>query len=280
MARCSENTALAEANAQVRQAHAEVARRRTFLDSANTFDEFQIARLEWHEAILALSDRERARSAVVAVQKGIRADADAAKKKCIQDQNARIWRRLNKGFVPAIGITGFVDTYPFGKSSDPDDPSQSKRLEPWGGAGIEPNLSFHPSERTALDVYGRYSKRRASGAADTKLARYLEGGVTASWLAWQFLDEAQLSKSNDYVREGFIPGLAIGASLQASQCDGRDACIKKKTSQLSATPFVDIRVKPALQIRLSTVLAKFDAVDDDGQDIAPSLSLAGQIGSL
>jgi hypothetical protein len=46
------------------------------------------------------------------------------------------------------------------------------------------------------------------------------------------------------------------------------------------TPFVDVRVKAALQFRLSAPISWFSAVDKDGKDVAPTLTVASALSSL
>jgi len=201
---------------------------------------------------------------------------------CENRRLAAQWPTLNGTWIPSVGLTGFIDTYPAGEGPDPKDTTgqTSADLEPFGGVGVEGSLSFHPHERIGLDLYISYMKARSSGLPHTKLANNVGGGATFSALFFSFLDDSEKYKSPDYVKAGFLPGLGLGASAQIVYCDGREQCAKERPDQRSVTPFFDVRVKPALQFRISVPITSYTSVDKTGTDIQPTLSIAGQIASL
>jgi hypothetical protein len=202
--------------------------------------------------------------------------------KCVRRKLANQWHEINGTVIPMIGITGFVTTFPFGRGPDPKDSSglTSADFEPWGGAGLQPFLSFHLDERLSVDVYASWKRARASGDAHTLLARTIGGGATIAWEFHSFLTIEELEKNDEYIQSGFIPGLVIGASGQYTDCNGREQCPKLRTVQQSVTPFFDVRASSKLQVRFSTPLLWYSSTDKAGKDIAPTLSLAGQFSSL
>jgi hypothetical protein len=205
-------------------------------------------------------------------------DANAALDKCNSELTADEWRKINSGWMPLISANIAVDVYPSGKAPDPVDKTKTARLEPFGGVRIDGGFTFKPQERLSLELWGQYRRGRTTGDPKTELATYVGGGVTASAVAWAFLPD--FTKSADYVQTGFIPGLVIGASGQYSKCSGREHCDKMRTESMSLTPFVDIRIKSALQFRLSTPITKFTAVSDKGTDVAPTLTIASAFAAL
>lgn len=208
--------------------------------------------------------------------------AQAEEKDCEKKRVASEWRVINDSAVPLVTLTAFIDTYPFGKGPDPNDTTgqTSAKLEPWGGWGLQPAISFHFAERGAVDAYATIKNVRASGAPGTRLAKYWGAGLTASCLVVSFIGPERQWDSADYVQQGFIPGVAGGISAQYLNCKGREQCVDLKGTQWSATPFFDVRAKPELQVRFSVVLGRYSAVDKKGTDVAPAVSIGAQFSAL
>jgi len=229
------------------------------------------------------SDAEVALAEIDKALKTVQDDQEAIKKSdaCLHERFAAEWHAINTTAIPMVTVTGYVESYPFGTTPDPKDTTSMTQadLEGWGGWGVEPSLSFHLSERVGLDLYGTLKHTRASGAPHTELAWYKGCGGTVSWLFHGFLKDEQLADSADYRKEGFLPGLVVGVSGQFIHCDGKEQCAKSRTQQWSVTPFFDIRVKPQLQLRFSAPLIRYESVNKDGNDIAPTFTLAAQVGS-
>src|SRR5262249_22768215 len=68
-------------------------------------------------------------------------------------------------------------------------------------------------------------------------------------------------------------------SVQALHCDGGQRCIKATTDEWSVTPFVDVRIKPEIQLRLSLPIAYHYLVDAQGNTIDPTFTIAGAFSS-
>jgi hypothetical protein len=209
-------------------------------------------------------------------------DVDAKTDKCERKRLAERWSKINATLLPSVGATGFIDLFPYGRAPDPLDTTaqMTAGLEHWGGSGVQLSLSFHLSEHLSLDLSGTHKRTRAKGDPHTRLANTDGAAATAAYLAFPFLNQTQLQNDDDYIKSGFIPGIAIGASVQHSDCDGREQCAKQRTTQTSVTPFLDIRVNSKLQLRLSVPLTWYESTDKDGKDIAPTFSLAGEVSSL
>lgn len=82
------------------------------------------------------------------------------------------------------------------------------------------------------------------------------------------------------MKEGFLSGLVFGISAQHLNCNGKEQCAKGRIDQWSATPFFDIRATPKLQVRFSVPLVHYKAVGQDGNDLVPTLTLAGQVSGV
>ena len=201
---------------------------------------------------------------------------------CYDKMHAEQWRSINSTLQPQVGLTFGLDLYPWGRVPDPTDATgqTTADLEPFGGASGQLSLSFHLLERFGIDLWGTYKRARASGDPHTKVANIYGSGLTVSGLVWSFMDDSKPGQYPDYIKSGFIPGLALGASGQVSFCDGQSACAKGRTDLYSVTPFVDIRVKPELQFRLALPISFFKTVDKKDNEIAPTFSLAGSIAGL
>lgn len=225
----------------------------------------------------AKADLETDEDAVSAVG----ADAAKAFKECNATLFVRDWEKINKAWVPQISANVALDIYPSGEGPDPDPAkaAQSAPLEPFGGVRTDAGLSFRPHERFSFQLWGNYWRVRATGGARTELASYYGGGLTISWIAVPLLSEK--TKSTEYLETGFIPGIAVGASGQGMRCDGGQQCDKGRTRLMSLTPFIDIKVKAALQFRIAVPITRFSAVSTkDGTDVAPTFTLATAISGL
>jgi len=202
-------------------------------------------------------------------------NAVQAEDECIAKELAAEWERLNSTWIPMVTLTGSLELYPGGKVPNPNDPTTTADLHAWGGAAVELGFLFHPSETVTAELYGAYRHSRSGGEPDAHFAKYVGGGLTASWLFAEFGNPADRYKSKDYIRDDFIPGFVGGLSVQALHCDGGARCIKGITDQWSVTPFVDLRIKPEIQLRLSLPIAYQYLVDTEGNTIAPTFTVAG-----
>jgi len=205
---------------------------------------------------------------------------DESLQACTNEAFARQWSKINGTWVPQVSLTGAMDLYPGGDVPSATDPTKTDELEAWGGWRTDLAVTVRPWERGNLDVWGTLRRTRASGKPGTKLVYSHGGGATVSWLWWSFLGKEDRPKSTDYVREGFLPGLAAGVSGQYLRCDGREQCANLRTDSRSVTPFIDVRVKPALQFRLAFPITWFDSVDKNGAEVAPTFTVAGSIAGL
>jgi hypothetical protein len=214
--------------------------------------------------------------------KKLRTDEERADE-CRRDVVDAQWKKINETFIPQASITAFANIFPGGSSTSVDnDTTTTDTFTMWGGWGIEPGLSFHFRPDLGLAVWYRYARERASGAGDAELATYNGAGATASFQFWDFLSPADLKKSVDYVQGGFIPGVALGASIQILRCDGDSNCKDRTIDSSSATPFVDVRVTQTLQVRLAVPVAKVNKVagEKDGEVAEATLTFAGSISAL
>ena len=123
---------------------------------------------------------------------------------------------------------------------DPANPPFTLPLEPWGGVSLNLEFLFRPRERATIDLWGSFKNTRPSGAARTQLSNSWGGGITLGLLVWQFLSGDTLAASSEYLADGFIPGMAIGASGQYLHCDGGVYCDSGKINDVSVTPFIDV----------------------------------------
>jgi hypothetical protein len=212
-------------------------------------------------------------------QCGLKADKEQ-RLRCNRQRESWQWSALRSTWIPAVTTSVSTDIYPHGNIQDKTDATKSARAEGFGGVGTQLNLTFQPRERIQLELWGSIKRARTSGEPGTKFSYYLGGGVTMSVLAWSFFDRAALAENADYYHDGFIPGVALGASEQATHCNGQGDCAKGRTQQFSTTYFVDIRVKPSIQVRLSAPVTAYKSVRGNGSELAPVLTLAGVVDLL
>ena len=218
-------------------------------------------------------------------KKACEAECDDALSKALKTCNARRaaneWSYINDTWIPALGLSASADFYPTGTRQDPNSTSASSQsLNGWGGFTLQASLSFRPGERMQADLYGSLKPWwRPSGDPSARMARYFGGGATLSWLFYSFLDRGRPEQTPDYLKSGFIPGVAVGASLQALSCTTEDTCNKGRTSQYSVTPFIEVRVKAQLQVRFSVPVAYYKVAGGDETALAPSFTIGGVIGA-
>ena len=110
-----------------------------------------------------------------------------------------------------------------------------------------------------------------SGAAHTELANYVAGGITAMGLI-PLISRHMLSVNKDYVTSGSIPGIAIGTSLQAHYCDGRENCLNQIAPSGSVTPFIDVKVSTKAQFRLSLPIMNIRTISAAGTTGVPTFT--------
>jgi hypothetical protein len=199
---------------------------------------------------------------------------------CNNRRTAAQWRALRRRWIPSVFATLGYDLYPFGRQPDAADPTREVELQWNGGVTGQLALELRPGELARLSLWGTAKYARPDGAPEAKLARYLGAGATVSFLAWPLLSEAERTQSADYRRDGFLPGVGLGASFQVSRCDGQEKCAKLRTSQWSVSPFLDILASASLQLRLSVPITRYEAVDSDGVDVAGTFSVGGNLGKL
>lgn len=203
--------------------------------------------------------------------------------KCTSEYLASQWPIVNNSGVPLVGVSVSVDTFPRGTETDPADALETRNLKGWGGIGGELLLSWRIREVANVDFYGTAKRARPTGAFDSHFANYYGGGLTVAGL-YPLIRKKFRARSKDYVRDGFLPGLGGGVSTQHRYCDGKLECEKGRVHQTSATPFVDLRVKPALQFRVSLPISIYKSAtevpNEQRTEIVPTFSLAGQIAGL
>jgi len=206
---------------------------------------------------------------------------DKANKTCNARREATEWSYINTGWVPALGLSASADLYPTGSQQDPKSTAAaSQSLNGWGGFTVQASLSFRPAETVQADLYGSLKPWwRPSGDPAARMARYLGGGATVAWLFHSFLDRARPEQTADYLKSGFIPGIAMGISGQILSCLSEDTCNKGRTDQYSGTPFLEVRVKSQAQLRISVPITYYTLRGSNGSELAPTFTLAGTIGA-
>lgn len=199
---------------------------------------------------------------------------------CNNRRTAAQWPILNSGWIPSLFLTLSYDVYPFGKAASESDPTQQVDLEWDGGPSGQLSIEFRPCEMLRASAWTSLKHTRADGKPGSEKASYIGGGATFSAIAWSFMQKDAVDFPDDYVQEGFVPGIGAGMSLQFLQCDGDEQCAKQRTLQWSVTPFLDILGSSKVQVRLSLPITRFESVDKKtGTDIAGTFSIAGSIGA-
>jgi hypothetical protein len=204
-----------------------------------------------------------------------------ALKTCNARRLANEWSYINDTWIPALGFSVAADFYPTGSQQDPKSTSATPQsLNGWGGFTLQVSLTFRPNEGVQADFYGSLKPWwRPSGDATARMARYVGGGATLSWLFYSFMDRGRPEQTPDYVKSGFVPGVAVGASGQALSCLTEETCNKGRTRQYSVTPFVELRVKAQVQLRFSVPIAYYKVAGSDGTELAPTFTIGGTIGA-
>jgi hypothetical protein len=214
------------------------------------------------QAATAKGAREIAAEAVKADDDGRAACEDRA--------IAAAWPRLHGTWLPRVALSGAVDLLP-GRTGRDGAPAGR---EAFGGWRAELALQLRPHEGWTLEAWAAGASTRPSGVVGTPLGWSYGGGVTASALWWTFL-RGDRAASPDYLREGFLPGVAGGVSGQVLRCD--TACAGGVTEAWSATPFLDVRVRPALQFRFAVPVTRSSEGPVRATTVAPTVTVAAAL---
>lgn len=193
------------------------------------------------------------------------------------------WRELTSDWGPQLAVSASVDVFPAGFYVDPAGKASGPN-EPFGGFTAQVGLTLRPRERLTLSAWGTYKVGRPSGLPYTFVASYYGASAQLAWLAVSFLDlddESNAEKDNysrsgyeNYVKSGFLPGVALGASAQFLWCVQGDAtCSPSPGTQWSIAPFVDTKLSPLLQFRVAVQVSQGPAVDASAVGVTPSVTL-------
>lgn len=200
---------------------------------------------------------------------------------CTRQRLAAEWAVVYGTWIPQLTATVVAGVFPAGRGADPMAASLNAPLEPWQGVSTNLEAMFRPDERVTLNLLGSFKNTRPSGAPRTRRSNTEGAGITIAVLAWPFLSDKDLHENADYLAEGFIPGLGLGASLQAFRCEGGPYCDSGKVRAYSATPFLDVRLKPSVQFRISVPIERsLSVMTATGTAITPTFTLSSAIGSL
>jgi len=198
-------------------------------------------------------------------------------KQCNDEVMPEYVKELNSSWRPQLTLGVAFDFFPGGQTQDKNDPTKLLSSEWWGGPHLQFTAANRPIERLSLELGLEYKHTRPSGDAATVMANYYSGSLTISGIVIPFLPDAaaERAKNESYISEGYLPGIALGASFQGFVCTSAAAsCDKTRTKGGSVTPFVDVRVNPKLQLQFSIPVSWYDA-NANGAQVGPVLSVAG-----
>lgn len=133
-------------------------------------------------------------------------------------------------------------------------------------------VRFGPKQQISLAV-GRSWKRGTAeeGAAASRNTNY---AVTLA-RRLKILDP-EYQKSDDYLSSLFVPSIVGGLSAELSECNSPVAdCQDKAEAILSITPFVDVKIKKAIQFRVGVNWKKFSnsAIADEEVGVVSLIGL-------
>lgn len=196
------------------------------------------------------------------------------------------WRRLHGGWTPAVLVTGSYDFYPYGRVPDEMDMAKQVALEWNGGPSGQLALELRPHERWRMQAWGTARYVRPDGKPTSSLSTVVGGGLTISGLVVSFLPKDPADAAGkvselpaEYMEQGFIAGIGLGASIQLTHCNGEDKCSKGRTDELSVTPYIDILASSKVQLRLAVPITRFTSASGSGAEVAGTFSIAGSLGT-
>lgn len=176
----------------------------------------------------------------------------------------------------------------FGAFLGGDEPTPDPTLEPILAVGGSASVGFFPVRDFAVWVTGSFVERRP----DVSIAAFGDRlGVSV-----QFVGNIPIDRPT---AEGFQPGVALGVIGAYTACVEAQACFESLKpsfsspvqieSQLTVTPFVDLRFDAKLQLRIAAVIDRFDLLapaimpapsDPQLWRVVPTLSLTTSLWSL
>ena len=245
-----------------------------------------------HESCRATENKRLGAACAADVTTAARADED----KCLKDKLTSLgrkvgacqWHELPTAWPPQIQASGAVAAFPGGYYTDPAGKNNGLLL-PWGGVSAQLTFAFRPAERLSFSAWGSYQSTRSGAVPGTFLADYLGWAAQVSWLAFPFLSvdtfldskgakESKNAMLDTYIKTGYLPGIAMGLSGQLLRCiDAAPICAQGLLTQWSVTPFVDTRISPAVQLRLSVQVNQGPVADSSALGVVPSIAAASSM---
>jgi len=126
------------------------------------------------------------------------------------------------------------------------------------------SLNFSSSflEKWGLYTIMHYSKKRAASEEGQKLVPYYGGSIGGAFKLVT-LDRNYMN-SLDYLKNGFIPSIALGATFEYQKCTGENIFCENgiKTSR-SITPYLDVKIAPSNQFRIGVPIRKDSLIAGD-----------------
>jgi hypothetical protein len=148
------------------------------------------------------------------------------------------------------------------------------------GYDISGTFLYSWSDATTATVSGHFGKKRQSAVEGQTLETY--PGFSAAFArrvkTFNSKDD-EYTKTDDYLKSLFIPGVTLGASFERQKCGGDAAsCQDALESQYALTPFVEIRVTPAAQFRIGVPVQRTVTFGKTSKvALAPALQLVVQL---
>ncbi len=148
------------------------------------------------------------------------------------------------------------------------------------GYDVSGTFLYSWSDATSATVSGHIGKKRQSAVEGQTLETY--PGFSAAFArrikTFNNKDD-EYTKTDDYLKSLFIPGVTLGAAFEWQKCGGDAAsCQDALESQYALTPFVEIRVTPVAQFRIGVPVQRTVTFGKTSKvALAPALQLVVQL---
>ncbi|MBD2757865.1 hypothetical protein [Spirosoma validum] len=134
------------------------------------------------------------------------------------------------------------------------------------------DVNYGVNENFAINVGGVYKRQRLSAVEGQELADYYGFNTSITGRVIWLTPKDKLINNADYRSSLFIPSILIGLSLETLNATGNPKFYEDSISyQQIITPFIDFKISPKSQFRLSVPIKKYTKVDTDFVSTGPFL---------
>ena len=146
------------------------------------------------------------------------------------------------------------------------------------GADLSAGILYTWSQATGMNATYHFSRKRASAVSGQALANY--HGFSVSTGRRVAVLNPDYERSEAYLKNLFIPSVVVGGALELQHCtaDVIGECDKGVRRQVAVTPYVDFKISPQAQFRISLPLRRLtQAGKKSGSELSPFVQFAIQL---